>query len=58
MMANVTRLSRFVDQEKQRNDRYDRANTEPAWATTAQLFNAGRQQLRCHKGALGEAGRP
>ena len=44
--------------EKQRNDGYDQANTEPAWATTARLFAAGRRPLRRHSGDLGKAGRP
>jgi hypothetical protein len=34
------------------------ALTQPACATTEQLFNAARRQLRCHNADLGETGRP
>jgi hypothetical protein len=43
MMVNGTHLSRFMDEEKQRNDGYDQANTESAWATSAQPFAARRR---------------
>jgi hypothetical protein len=47
MTVNGTHLSRFMDQEKQRNDGYDQANIESAWATTAQLFALRRRPSLC-----------